>query len=186
MRKKSIAELTRTTEGEYLKAEKLPLTVLADNVRSAQNVGAVLRTSDAFKVREVVMCGITPVPPNNDISKSALGAEHSVHWRHEEDSLEAVKRLKGEGYTICVLEQTHGSVSLDKFEAKDNRDGVGKGYVLVIGNEVKGVAQEIVDIADVALEIPMHGVKHSLNVSVSAGIALWELYKQLVQGEKEA
>lgn len=172
--KKNIAELTRTTVEEYAGARKLPLTLLLDNVRSMQNVGSLLRTSDAFMVGEVVMAGITGVPPHPEISKSALGAEESVCWRKVDDALGECRRLKGKGYTVCVLEQTHGSVPLQDFVARP-----GGLFVLVVGNEVEGVDQRIADMADYCLEIPQHGVKHSLNVSVSGAIALWQFYLQL-------
>lgn len=174
-RKKDIIELTRCSLADYRRMEKLPLTVMADNVRSMYNVGALLRTADAFLVREVVMAGITGVPPHQEISKTALGAEESVAWRHVEDAFGEVIRMKNEGWRVCVLEQAHDSIPLQDFHpARDEK------YLLVIGNEVKGVDQRIVDIADVILEIPQHGTKHSLNVSVSAGIALWQMYIDLI------
>lgn len=169
--KKSIIELTRVTEEEYLASEKEPLILLADNVRSMQNIGSMLRTSDAFGVKEMVMAGISAVPPHAEISKTALGAERSVRWRHVEDSYEEVKRLKGEGCKIAVLEQAHDSIAPEEFK----RESPTEVWVLVVGNEVDGVDQRIVDIADVVIEIPMRGVKHSLNVAVSTGIALYAL-----------
>lgn len=170
MKKKSTVELTLMSAEEAVAAEKLPLSVVLDNVRSLQNVGSVMRTADAFAVAEVVCCGITGVPPHPELSKTALGAEESVAWRHVDDSVAECRRLKEEGWKLCVLEQVHGSIPLDRFRAlPDDR------YALVLGNEVAGVSQEIVDMADIVLEIPMHGAKHSLNVSVSGGIALWEL-----------
>ncbi len=170
MKKKNIFELTRITEEEYSQVEKLPLRVLADNVRSMHNVGSLLRTSDAFLVEEVVLSGITGRPPHPEISKSALGAERSVAWRYAEDALGEVLRLKEEGWRICVLEQVHGSIPLADFRAEPT----GR-YLLVVGNEVSGVDQRIVDMADVVLEIPQWGTKHSLNVSVSGGIALYSM-----------
>lgn len=152
--------------------EKLPITILLDNVRSMYNVGSVFRTSDAFLIYEVILCGITGKPPHPEISKTALGADESVRWRYEENALEVVKRMKGEGWIICVLEQAHGSISLQNFTPSPTQK-----YLLVAGNEVEGVNQDIVDIADIILEIPQHGVKHSLNISVSVGIALWQLVK---------
>lgn len=149
--------------------EKLPLAVLLDNVRSMHNVGSVLRTSDAFLISEVILCGITGCPPHPEISKTALGADESVAWRYEKDALETVVKLKKEGWTVCVLEQAHGSIPLQDFSPSPDLK-----YLLVAGNEVEGVDQRIVDLADVILEIPQHGVKHSLNVSVSVGIALWQ------------
>ena len=175
--KKNILELTRHSLGEYRDMEKLPVLLLADNVRSMHNVGAFLRTCDAFRMAGVVMAGITPVPPHPLISKTALGAEDSVTWRHVDDAVAEARRLKDEGWTLCALEQAHNSVRLDDFiPSLDCR------YVIVAGNEVEGVSQEIVNIADTVLEIPQEGVKHSLNVSVSAGIALWPFYASLSRG----
>ena len=168
--KKNIAELTNCSVEEYRKVKKLPFAILLDNVRSMQNVGSILRTSDAFLVEEVVMAGITGVPPHKEISKTALGAEDSVSWRYVEDAVEECIRLKEEGWRICVLEQAHGSIDLMEFSPEE-----GKKYLLVVGNEVSGVDQRIVDMADIILEIPMHGVKHSLNVAVSSGMAIWRM-----------
>ena len=150
--------------------EKLPVAVLLDNIRSMYNVGSVFRTSDAFLIEEVILCGITGRPPHPEITKTALGAEESVKWTYVENAREKVKEMKKEGWLICVLEQAHGSIPLQNFiPSSDNR------YLLIAGNEVEGVNQEIVDMADMVLEIPQHGVKHSLNVSVSVGIALWQM-----------
>lgn len=172
--KKTIAELTQCSVEEYKGKGKLPLRILLDNVRSMQNVGSILRTSDAFLIDKVVMTGITGVPPHKEISKTALGAEDSVEWSYAEDALEECRRLRERGWTICVLEQTHDSIDLMDFSAEE-----GARYVLVVGNEVKGVSQAIVDMADIVLEIPMHGVKHSLNVAVSAGMAILQLSHRL-------
>lgn len=173
-RKKNIVELTRCTPEEYRRVEKLPLIVVTDNVRSMHNIGSIFRTSDAFLVNEIVLGGISGCPPHPEIAKTALGAEETVAWRHVEDTLGEVKRLKNEGWKLCVLEQSHGSISLADFRSKP-----GEGLVLVVGNEVSGVDQNIVDEADYILEIPQHGVKHSLNVSVSAGIAIYQLTQTL-------
>ncbi len=170
MKKKSIAELTNCSVEEYREIPKLPFAILLDNVRSMQNVGSILRTSDAFLVEEVIMGGITGIPPHKEISKTSLGAEDSVDWRHVENSVEECVRLKEEGWTVCVLEQAHGSIDLMDFQAEEE-----KKYLLVVGNEVSGVDQRIVDMADIILEIPMRGVKHSLNVAVSAGMAIWKM-----------
>lgn len=167
-------ELTHCSVSQYKGVEKLPLSVLADNVRSMYNVGAILRTADAFLVNEVIMGGITGCPPHPEITKTALGAEESVEWRHVESSVEEAARMKKEGWKICVLEQTHNSTPLHEFIP----DRAGR-YLLVVGNEVDGVDQRIVDMADVVLEIEQHGVKHSLNVSSSASIALWHLQNHL-------
>lgn len=176
-KKKNIIELTHCTAEEYHKAPKIPLKLMADNVRSAQNIGSMLRTSDAFLVEEMIMAGISAVPPSAEISKTALGAEDSVAWRYVEDAVEETLRLKKAGVRIYVLEQTHGSIPLHRLDLPASAGSTG--VLLVVGNEVHGVDQRIVDMADEALEIPMHGTKHSLNVSVSAGIALWEFYNQL-------
>lgn len=172
--KKNIVELTNCSVKEYRELKKLPLKVLADNVRSMYNIGAIFRTSDAFLIDEIVLCGISGSPPHPEIAKTALGAEETVKWRYCEDAVTAVKELKEEGWKICVLEQTHNSISLQDFlPLKDEK------YVLVAGNEVEGVDQSIVDMSDVVLEIPQHGVKHSLNVSSSASIALWQFFIHL-------
>ncbi len=173
--KKNILELTRVDAATWLAAEKLPLRLLLDEVRSLNNVGSLLRTSDAFSVEEVVMCGITGTPPHPEIHKTALGAEDSVRWRHASSTLEEVRRLQGEGWTVCVLEQAHHSVPLHEFSPE-----AGRRYALVCGNEVHGVDQAVVDAADVVLEIPQSGAKHSLNVSVSTGIALWRFYSAFI------
>lgn len=172
-RKKDMAELTRCSVAQYRAMEKLPLRVLADNVRSMHNVGSLLRTSDAFAVEEVVLAGISGCPPHPEISKTALGAEESVAWRHVGDAVGECVRLREEGWKVCVLEQAHNSVELSSFR------GAGSGkesYLLVVGNEVEGVDQRIVDMADVVLEIPQCGVKHSLNVAASGAIALHHLF----------
>ncbi len=173
-KKKNIVELTRTTESEYLQSVKKPLRLLTDNVRSMMNIGSMLRTADAFNIKEMIMAGISGTPPHPEISKTALGAENSVRWRYVEDALAEVNRLRESGVKVAVLEQTHDSVSLSDFCPSEDEE-----WLLVVGNEVSGVAQDIVDIADVTLEIPMYGVKHSLNVAVSAGIALWHIASQL-------
>jgi putative spoU rRNA methylase family protein len=169
-KKKDIFELTNCSLREYREKKKLPVSLMADNVRSMYNVGAILRTADAFLLTEMVMAGITGCPPHPEISKTALGAEESVEWRHVEDAFQEAERMKGDGWKVCVLEQAHDSVPLQDFIPEE-----GEKYLLVVGNEVHGVDQRIVDMADVVLEIPQAGVKHSLNVSVSAGIALWQL-----------
>ncbi len=170
MKKKNIIELTRCDVEGYRAMEKLPVRVLCDNVRSMHNVGAIFRTSDAFLIDSVILCGITGRPPHPEIAKSALGAEESVAWSYAEDALAETLRLKEEGWMILVLEQTHGSLSLREYHRRE-----GERVVLVVGNEVEGVDQRIVDIADICLEIPQYGTKHSLNVSCSAAIALWQI-----------
>ena len=153
--------------------EKLPLTVVLDNVRSMQNVGAFFRTGDAFAVEQILLCGITATPPARDIHKTALGAEQTVAWSYYPTTLEAVEQLRAEGYTLLAVEQVEGAVMLDQLEV----DPAAK-YALVFGNEVLGVDQAVVDRCDGAIEIPQIGTKHSINVSVSGGVVLWEFFKQ--------
>lgn len=169
-KKKNIFELTNCSLRQYKELKKLPLALMADNVRSMYNVGAMLRTADAFLLQEMIMGGITGVPPHPEITKTALGAEESVAWRHVDDSFAEVVRMKEDGWKICALEQAHNSVMLQNFSRNENER-----YLLVVGNEVEGVDQRIVDLADFVLEIPQGGVKHSLNVAVSTGIALWQM-----------
>lgn len=168
--KKNILELTHCSVEQYKEKNKFPVSVLLDDVRSMYNVGSVFRTSDAFLVHELILCGITGIPPHPEITKTALGAEESVKWRYEKDALETVIKMKEEGWIVCVLEQAHNSLPLQNFKLLPENK-----YLLIAGNEVDGVNQKIVDIADLVLEIPQHGVKHSLNVSVSVGIALWQM-----------
>lgn len=173
--KKNIIELTNCSLQQYRQIEKLPIAVVLDNVRSMYNVGAVFRTSDAFLISEVILCGITGCPPHPEIAKTALGADESVKWQYEKDVLKAVLEKKKEGWMICVLEQAHDSIPLQNFIPDSHSK-----YLLIAGNEVEGVSQEIVNLADIILEIPQHGVKHSLNVSVSVGIALWQFVKNYI------
>lgn len=173
-KKKNIVELTRMGCDQYRAMEKYPLAVLADNVRSMYNIGSLFRVSDAFKVSEIILTGISGRPPHPEISKTALGAEETVSWRWEEDSVECVRRMQQAGWTVCVLEQTHNSIDLDDFTAEP-----GKKYLLVVGNEVNGVDQRIVDMADIVLEIPQYGTKHSLNVASSASIAIYSMVRKL-------
>lgn len=191
-KKKNIVELTRCSVEEYRGMSKLPLMLLTDNVRSMHNIGSLFRTSDAFRVSEILLGGISGCPPHPEISKTALGAEESVCWRHVDDSYQEAKNLQAQGWRVCVLEQTHNSIMLQDFHINSNKKEEREGeeregeerdekYLLVVGNEVEGVDQRIVDIADYVLEIPQEGTKHSLNVSVSAAIALFQLYIQLKQ-----
>ncbi len=166
--KKTIYELTRSEDAR--RRSERPIVLVADNVRSMNNIGSFFRTADALGAHSVVLCGISGRPPHPEIYKTALGAEESVPWIYEHNSADACRQLKSEGWTLCVLEQAHGSVS-----PADYRPAPEEKIALVVGNEVEGVSQEIVDMADVVLEIPQCGVKHSLNVSVSAGIALWSI-----------
>lgn len=163
------SELGRISAGQYRELPESGVVLVLDNIRSAHNVGSAFRTSDAFKVDRIVLCGICAVPPSAEIHKSALGAEDSVPWEHVGDTLEAVARLREEGYRIVAVEQTENSVKLGEF-----RPVPGERYALIFGNEVDGVQQSVVDASDFALEIPQYGTKHSLNVSVSIGVVLWQ------------
>ncbi len=174
MRKLKITELNRLSPEAFKASEKLPLVVVLDHVRSLNNVGSVFRTSDAFRVRSIYLCGITACPPHAEIHKTALGAENTVDWFYFKDTLEAVDKLKSEGYTICAIEQAEGSRMLDKLVIDKT-----KKYAVILGNEVKGVQQCVVDKCDACIELPQYGTKHSLNVSVTAGIVIWDFFKQL-------
>ena len=173
MRKLLNEELGRPTLEECANIDKLPVTVILDNVRSAQNVGSFFRTADAFGIEHIALCGISATPPNREIHKTALGAEMSVAWSYYPTTLECVERLRAEGYRILAIEQIENSTMLNTFRAEE-----GVKYALVFGNEVDGVDQAIADVVDGAIEIPQVGIKHSLNVSVSAGILMWEMFRQ--------
>lgn len=174
MQKRKITELERISISEFKDASKMSLVVVLDNIRSLNNVGSVFRTSDAFLVEKIVLCGITSTPPSNEIHKTALGAEDSVHWEYLEDTRDAVRKLQEDGYTVFAIEQVKGSIMLDDL----NLTRKGK-YAIVLGHEVKGVQQSVVDMCDACIEIPQYGTKHSLNVSVSGGMILWEFNKLL-------
>ncbi len=174
MHKLLAEELNRLSVDEFKRTPKLPLVVVLDNIRSLHNVGAVFRTSDAFRVAHIYLCGITACPPSAEIHKTALGAEDAVEWTYCADTLEAVSHLLHEGYHVLAAEQVEGSTPLHQFQPD-----AGRRYAIVLGNEVKGVAQNVVDACTGCLEIPQFGTKHSLNVSVSAGILIWEMWKKL-------
>lgn len=174
--KKSIAEMGRDSVARFKAKKKLPLTVVLDNIRSLNNIGSIFRTSDAFCVEHIALCGITATPPSPEIHKTALGAEESVDWSHFESTADALTALRAKGYTIACLEQVHDSVSLENFVPSGNTR-----YALVVGNEVSGVDQHIVDAADICLEIPQLGTKHSLNVAVSAALAIWTFFTALAR-----
>lgn len=175
MKKLRTIEMQRLTVEQFREATKLPLVVVLDDVRSMYNVGSVFRTSDAFRVEAVCLCGITSTPPSTEIHKTALGAEDSVSWRYFPSALEAVESLKAVGYEVYSVEQAHGSMMLQHFSPASD-----KKYAIVLGNEVKGVHQEVVDASDGCLEIPQFGTKHSMNVSVTAGIVIWHIAQALV------
>jgi tRNA G18 (ribose-2'-O)-methylase SpoU len=174
MRKLKNSELDRLSVEEYKKVEKTPIIVILDNIRSCNNIGSVFRTSDALLVEKVILCGITATPPNAEIHKTALDAEKSVPWEYFEETEVAVENLKENGYRIFAIEQVENSIMLPDF-----RPEAGKKLALIFGNEVKGVQQSVVNICDGAIEIPQYGTKHSFNVSVSAGIVLWDLVYKL-------
>lgn len=174
MKKKSMEELARISCEEYHKIKKLPLAVVLDNVRSLNNVGSVFRTADAFLIDKVYLCGITATPPSPEIHKTALGAENSVEWEYVADAVSLVERLKKENYEVCSIEQVNGSVDMLDFKVERN-----KRYALVLGNEVKGVDQRVVDKSDCCIEIPQYGTKHSLNVSITAGIVMWHFFSKM-------
>ena len=169
-----ITELNRISAEEFKKADKLPLVVILDNVRSLHNIGSVFRTSDAFRVECIYLCGITATPPHPEMHKTALGAEFTVDWKYVNNAVEAVDNLRQEGYIVFSIEQVENSIMLENIQLEQ-----GKRYAVVLGNEVKGVQQEVIDHSDGCIEIPQYGTKHSLNVSVTAGIVIWDLFKQL-------
>ena len=174
MRKITNAELNRPTLEEFAAQAKTGVTVVLDNVRSAQNVGSFFRTGDAFAIEHIALCGITSTPPNREIHKTALGAEESVAWSYHPTTSECIERLRSEDYRILAIEQVEGAVMLDELEVD-----TAKKYALVFGNEVEGVDQAVVDMCDGAIEIPQVGTKHSVNVSVAGGIVLWEFFVRL-------
>lgn len=173
MRKLKVTEMNRLTAAEYHEAQKFPLVVVLDHVRSLYNVGSVFRTCDAFRLSGLCLCGITATPPHPEIHKTALGAEESVPWKYFEHTQDAVAWLHAGGYRVLAVEQCEGSVPLQDFHLE-----AGVRYALVFGNEVKGVQQQVVDACDGCLEIPQFGTKHSMNVSVTAGIAIWSIVVQ--------
>lgn len=175
MKKLRTIEMQRLTVEEFREAKKLPLVVVLDDIRSMYNVGSVFRTGDAFRIERVCLCGITSTPPSTEIHKTALGAEDSVAWQYYSSALEAIESLKADGYEVLSIEQAHGSTMLQDFVPLSD-----KKYAVVFGNEVKGVHQEVVDASDGCLEIPQFGTKHSLNISVTAGIVIWHFAKTLL------
>lgn len=175
MRKLSVHELNRPTIEEFKAAPKISVAIVLDNIRSLNNIGSVFRTADAFMVEKVILCGISTPPPHPEIHKTALGAELSVCWEHYGSALEAIEKLQIEGWNIVGVEQVENSTMLNQFTAERN-----KKYALVLGNEVKGVQQVVIDRCDCCVEIPQEGTKHSLNIAVSAGIVMWHFYRQLI------
>jgi 23S rRNA (guanosine2251-2'-O)-methyltransferase len=179
MQKLKVTEMNRLTVEEFKKKEKTPLIVVLDNVRSLHNVGSIFRTADAFLVQEVYLCGITSTPPNAELHKTALGAENSVEWKYFEETHKALEELRMMGYTIFAIEQARESLPLNSIELNPANK-----YAIVLGNEVKGVQQTVVDACDGCIEIPQYGTKHSLNVSIAGGIAIWEFFKKLIEKGK--
>ena len=179
MKKLSMDELNRITVQQYKAADKLPLTVVLDNVRSQNNIGSVFRTGDAFRIERVCLCGICSTPPHRDIHKTALGAEESVDWQYYGESLDCVRQLKAEGYRVYAVEQVDDSIMLDCFSLPGKNCKV----AVIFGNEVEGVQEELLPLCDGSIEIPQFGTKHSLNVSCAAAIVIWEMYKLLMYNE---
>lgn len=174
MKKLTLTDLGRISINEFKQAEKIPVCILLDNLRSLHNVGSAFRTADAFRIEKIFLCGITGTPPHREIQKTALGATESVDWEYIENPVEAITLLKRKGYTIAIVEQTTESIPLHTLQI----EGVPR-YCLVFGNEVNGVSESVVREADISLEIPQAGTKHSLNVSVCLGIVVWELFRKL-------
>lgn len=173
MRKLKNSELNRISSAEFKKAKKTPIILVLDNVRSAMNVGSVFRTADAFVIEKIYLCGITATPPNKEILKTALGAQEAVDWQHMQDAKALIKSLKQSGNYIISVEQVENATALNEFTLPKKK------IVLVFGNEVFGVNQQLIDLCDESIEIPQFGTKHSLNISVSAGIVMWELWKKI-------
>ncbi|MBE7651828.1 RNA methyltransferase [Tenacibaculum finnmarkense] len=174
MRKLKNSELGRITVNEFKETEKTPIIVILDNIRSLNNVGSVFRTSDAFLIEKIYLCGITATPPNKEIHKTALGATESVAWEHVENTIDLVEKLKKDNIKILAIEQAENSTMLNEFTPEPNQK-----YAVVMGNEVKGVQQEVVSASDFCIEIPQLGTKHSLNISVTTGIVIWDLFQKM-------
>jgi tRNA G18 (ribose-2'-O)-methylase SpoU len=174
MRKLAVTEPQRIDIDTFKQSKKTPLTVVLDNVRSLHNVGSIFRTADAFRIERIYLCGITATPPNAEIHKTALGAENSVEWAFFDDALTAVQLLKQQEYTVFAVEQAENSISLPQLQLDPTKQ-----YAIVLGNEVKGVQQQVVDACQGCIEIPQFGTKHSLNVSIAAGLVMWDAFKQL-------
>ena len=166
--------MNRLSKDEFKNIAKIPLIVVLDNIRSLHNIGSVFRTADAFLIEKIILCGVSCPPPHPELHKTALGAEDTVDWVYMENTLDAVQELKNNSYFVFAVEQAHGSVSLNDLTLNSSTK-----YALVLGNEVKGVQQSVVDCCDACLEIPQHVTKHSLNVSVASGIVLWSFFKML-------
>ena len=175
MRKLKLEELGRISIDQFKAIAKLPVCIVLDNIRSLHNVGSAFRTADAFRVEKIFLTGITGTPPHREIQKTALGATESVPWEYVEQAVTAVKKLKDDGYSIVIVEQTSESIPLQKFEPSANQK-----YCLVFGNEVHGVSYDVIGLGEIALEIPQEGTKHSLNISVCLGIVIWEIFRKII------
>ena len=173
MKKLKNSELNRKSIAEYKSADKTPLIVILDNIRSLNNVGSVFRTSDAFLIEKIYLCGITGTPPHKDIQRTALGATDSVSWEYAEETLSVVNQLQSEGVFVASIEQAQDAVQLPDFKPS------GQKIAIVMGNEVKGVQQEVIDASDTCIEIPQYGTKHSLNISVTCGVVIWDLFTKM-------
>lgn len=173
MRKILNSELNRPSNEEFKCSPRTPIIVIADNIRSLNNIGSLFRTADAFAIEKIYLCGITATPPNREIHKTALGAELTIEWEYFTDSLTAAREAIANGYILAAVEQVEGAIMLDKFKIDPTAH-----YAVVLGNEVDGVSQEVVDMCDITIEIPQIGTKHSLNVSVAAGVVLWSIFNQ--------
>jgi len=174
MRKLKNEELERLEVSEFKTAEKSPIIIILDNIRSLNNIGSVFRTSDAFLIEKIYLCGITAQPPHNDIRKTALGSTETVDWEYAENTLDVIKKLKAEDVNICSIEQAENATMLNNFKPQPNEK-----YAFVFGNEVKGVAQDVVDASNLVIEIPQYGTKHSLNISVSCGVVIWDVFSKM-------
>ncbi|MET1257910.1 RNA methyltransferase [Flagellimonas sp. DF-77] len=181
MRKLANSELDRLNTDEFKKADKTPLIIILDNIRSLNNIGSVFRTADAFLIEKIYLCGITATPPHKDIRKTALGATESVAWEYRENTLSLVHALQGDGVKVLAIEQAEGAQMLHDFEPKP-----GQPYAIVFGNEVKGVTQDVVSACDGVIEIPQFGTKHSLNISVSTGVVVWDVWTKLDKLQKKS
>lgn len=175
MRKLKNSELNRLSVDEFKDVDKNPVAIVLDNIRSLNNIGSIFRSADSFRIEKIYLCGITGAPPHREIHKTALGATESVSWTYFEKTSDIIKKLKKDGYKVIVIEQVEKSISLEKLKLEQ-----GEKVVLVFGNEIHGVSEEIVGLADVYVEIPQFGTKHSINVAVSVGIVLWQLYIQSI------
>ena len=174
MKKLKNSELSRLSIDEFKNSSKTPLIVILDNIRSAHNVGSIFRTCDAFLIDKIILCGITAIPPNKEIRKTALGSSESVDWRYYKNTEEVIMKLKKKDYQIIAIEQANKSIKLESFKPEN-----AKKYAIIFGNEIKGISQKIIDYSDSVIEIPQFGTKHSLNVSVSAGIVIWDIFSKI-------